>query len=169
MIRRVMVLSASAIVTALLAAEPGFAQDGDAFDRTPQDCVTLSRVRTTRVVDDRTILFFMRNRNVVYRNDLPRECPRLARENRFSYESRFGRLCDVDLIRVLETFGARIQTGAACRLGKFHPITPQEADDILAGPAGAKSEGDVEAEEVELPDGEQGDGSGSDEGDAAEN
>lgn len=164
--RRKLLVSLSAAATALVSAPGAHAQDG-ALDRTPEDCISVSRVRSTRVIDDRTILFYMRGRDA-YRNDLPVTCPRLAQEERFAYEARIGRLCDSDTITVLESFGGRFERGATCRLGQFHPITRAEADDTVAGPAGAKAEDEgVEVEEVELPeedeDGESGGADASDE------
>lgn len=144
-------LSAVAVALALVSAPAAHAQDG-ALDRTPEDCISVSRVRSTRIVDDQTIVFYMRGRDA-YRNDLRIACPRLAQEERFTYETRIGRLCSSDTITVLQSFGGRFERGATCRLGQFHPITRVEADDIVAGPAGAKQENDgVDVEEVELPE-----------------
>lgn len=158
--RKSLVFALSAVATALVAAPAAHAQDG-ALDRTPEDCISVSRLRSTRVVDDQTVLFYMRGRDA-YRNDLHIACPRLAQEDRFAYETRVGRLCSSDTITVLQSFGGRFERGATCRLGEFHPITHAEADDIVAGPAGAKQENDgVDVEEVELPDEDEGEESGN--------
>ncbi len=161
--RRVIVSAACAFVTALVSPHAAHAQD-DVLDRTPEDCISVSRIRSTSVIDDQTIIFYMRNRDQVYRNDLPRQCSRLASEDRFSYEARSGRLCEIDTITVLESFGGRFSRGVTCRLGEFVPITRIEAADIEAGPAGAKRENeDVGVEEVELPDENEGDGDAAEE------
>lgn len=127
------------------------AQAQDDFDRTPEDCVRASRIRSTQVIDDRNILFHMRG-NRAYRNELPEDCPRLAVEGRFTYErrvgQRIGRLCSVDSITVLESFGA-VPYGATCRLGKFYPITQIEVDDIVGTSRSAER---VDVDEVELPE-----------------
>jgi hypothetical protein len=139
-------LTASIVVATLLSLAAARAQDD--FDRTPEDCVRASSIRSTHIVDDQTILFHMRG-NRVYRNQLPDDCPRLAAERRFTYErrvgQRVGRLCSVDSITVLESF--RSIYGATCRLGKFYPITQTEVDDILG-----VSRAPVRIEEVELPE-----------------
>lgn len=106
--------------------------------------------------------------NLVYRNELPESCPRLAYEGRFLYErrvgQRIGRLCSIDSITVLESFGA-VPYGATCRLGKFHPITQTEADDIAGMSRSAER---VEVDEIELPEesesepAENGDGAAGD-------
>lgn len=147
--RHTLLSGACAVLAALASPRPAGAQD-DAIDRSPVDCLSVSRVRSTEVVDDRTILFYMRGRTV-YLNELSNDCPRLASEDRFSYQARGGRLCDIDTITVIESFGG-LQRGATCRLGEFIPITRAEAAEIEAGPEGAQRAGQVEAEEVELPD-----------------
>jgi len=105
------------------------AAHADDLDRTPRDCVILSDIRQTVVIDDRTILFYMRGgKKAVYRNYLPHECPHLGREGRFSYRTPINRLCNVDLITVLEQFGPQLGPGFTCRLGDFYPVTYDEAE-----------------------------------------
>jgi hypothetical protein len=55
-------------------------------------------------------------------------CPNLARENRFSYKVPINRLCNSDLITVLEQFGVGLREGFSCRLGLFYPIPYEEAE-----------------------------------------
>jgi len=118
------------LVTSLgFGALPSFAQDDAPFDRTPQDCVPLTAIDRTRVVDDQTILFYMHN-DRVFRNYMPRKCPGLERQNRFMYETRSSRLCSIDMITVLEQWGTRLEPGFTCKLGDFHPLSPEEAEDI---------------------------------------
>lgn len=163
--RQISCLVASILVATLSSSMPARAQDE--FDRAPEDCVRASRIRSTQVIDDRNVLFYMRG-NLVYRNELPESCPRLAYEGRFLYErrvgQRIGRLCSIDSITVLESFGA-LPYGATCRLGKFHPITQTEADDIADISRSAER---VEVDEIELPEesesvpAENGDGAAGD-------
>lgn len=127
------------------------AQDTDQFDRTPQQCVNTSSIDRTRVLDDRTILFFMRGRRV-YRNYLPRKCPGLEREQRIMYKTQGSRLCDIDTITVLEEWGGRLTPGFTCPLGAFIPITPEEVDDLMRPKEGEGSRDAIESEAVELPD-----------------
>ncbi|MBK6706557.1 MAG: hypothetical protein IPG54_03370 [Sphingomonadales bacterium] len=84
-------------------------------------CVTLSQVRSSKVIDDRTIDFKMSN-GKVYRNTLPHSCPGLASEERFSHHTSLNQLCSVDTIRVLQSFGSGLHEGAGCGLGKFQPM-----------------------------------------------
>jgi hypothetical protein len=86
-----------------------------------KDCIGLTQIRSTKVIDDRTIDFKMSG-GKVYRNTLPFSCPSLGYEERFSYRTSLNQLCSVDTIRVLNDFGGRLQEGAGCGLGKFQPV-----------------------------------------------
>lgn len=83
----------------------------------PVDCVSTSLIQNTRVHDDRTIDFVMRN-GTIYRNTLPTSCPGLGFEERFGYRTTLGRLCSSDTITVLQSGGR----GPICGLGEFVPI-----------------------------------------------
>jgi hypothetical protein len=120
-----------------------------AFDRTPIDCVSVNRIRRTEVIDDQTVLFEM-NGDVYLSNILERDCPGLDREKRFMHET-YGRLCDIDTITVLEQWGNSFRDGFTCRLGKFHPITEIEAEELMRDPEVAEEAPEVEVKEVELP------------------
>ena len=139
-----------------LGAGPLFAQDAkvdEPFDRTPQNCVALVSIDRTHVIDDQTILFYMRNDDV-FRNYMPRKCPGLERQDRFMYETRSSRLCDIDMITVLEQWGTRLEPGFTCRLGDFHPLSPEEIADFEAGGKDGDDtigRGAIEATPVELP------------------
>jgi len=89
-------------------------------DGKPVDCVLASRIRETRVRNDRTIDFYMLD-GKVYRNTLPYQCPSLGFEERFSYATSVNQLCSVDIIHVLHSPPSI--PGAACGLGQFQPIT----------------------------------------------
>jgi hypothetical protein len=86
----------------------------------PEDCVQTSRIRETRVRDDKTIDFYMLG-GQVYRNVLPQSCPQLGFEERFGYETSTGELCSVDIIHVL--MSSPPMRGASCGLGQFQPVT----------------------------------------------
>jgi len=84
-------------------------------------CISRSRIRSTDVVDDQTIDFKMTNGDI-YRNKLPNKCGGLAFEEAFSYRTSTNQLCNVDIIRVLNTTAGQIDQGTACGLGKFQKI-----------------------------------------------
>jgi hypothetical protein len=138
---------------ALLSATGANAQsDEEEFDRTPRECLAVSRIRNTDILDDRTILFFLRGNKLVYRTYLPHECPGLERNDRFAYEARNGQLCDVDVITVLEQMGVSLHPTFTCRLGKFIPITAEEAEDLkLEDKDEVLKRKAIKAEPAELP------------------
>ena len=115
--------------TALILLAGLLATAAGARDRTPAatpagkpvNCVRLSQIDHTRVRDDATIDFFMRDRTV-YRNTLPNSCPELGFEQAFSYETSLTELCNVDIITVLRQ-SSPLQRGASCGLGLFQPVT----------------------------------------------
>ena len=84
-------------------------------------CIDTSRIDTTNVVANNVIDFKMRG-GKVYRNTLPNSCPSLASQDSFSYRTSTSRLCSVDIIRVLDNYGGRLQEGVGCGLGKFQPV-----------------------------------------------
>lgn len=85
----------------------------------PIDCVNTIAIDHTRVRDDRTIDFIMKN-GTVYRNRLPHACPSLGFEESFAYTTPIARLCSVDLITVINRAGGG--RGPSCGLGPFQPI-----------------------------------------------
>ncbi|MGB5484606.1 hypothetical protein [Parasphingorhabdus sp.] len=117
------------IASALAAGSVAFAAEQASGDdryeiRTigePKSCVMRSNIRSTDVIDSQTIDFRMNNGDI-YRNTLPSKCSGLAFEEAFSYRTSTNRLCNVDIIRVLDTTAGRLNTRGACGLGKFQQI-----------------------------------------------
>jgi len=87
----------------------------------PENCVTISQIRSTKVIDNSTIDFRMTG-GKTYRNTLPQSCPGLKFEDRFSYRTSISQLCSVDVIRVLQNQGGKLSEGAGCGLGKFQLV-----------------------------------------------
>ena len=87
----------------------------------PVKCVQIVNIRDTKVRDDNTIDFVMRDGSV-YRNTLPQSCPELGFEEAFSYETSQTELCNVDIITVFRN-SSPIRRGASCGLGAFQPVT----------------------------------------------
>ena len=87
----------------------------------PKNCVTTSQIRSTKVIDSRTIDFRMAG-GKTYRNTLPQSCPGLKFEERFSYRTSINQLCSVDIVRVLHDQGGQLYEGAGCGLGKFQMV-----------------------------------------------
>jgi hypothetical protein len=114
----------------------------EADDRAIERCISIRAIDRTDVVDDNNILFYMRNGDV-YLNRLPHRCPGLKRERTFMYRTTMPRLCDVDIITVLDQAGFGFMPGASCGLGRFYPISEDEAK-ALKEPAPK----DIEAQDV---------------------
>jgi len=111
-----------------------------------ENCVSLSRIRNTRIVDDQTIIFYMRGGNI-FINRLPRKCNGLARGDGYSYETSLTQLCNTDIIRVLQRFGGALpRPTLSCGLGFFQPTTAEAVDLLIDEPP----EVDPEAAEPEL-------------------
>lgn len=118
----------SCLVLLLIAPLGVSAEEGDEqdIDLTPEDCVNVRQIKTTEVIDDQNIIFHM-NGGKIYRNHLPRKCFGLKRRESFSYKIRTTRLCSVDTIQVIDQFGGGIDQGPRCGLGKFYPISEEQA------------------------------------------
>lgn len=126
------------------------ADDEGTFNRTPKDCVITQSIARTDILDDQTIIFYMRGKNVAYRNYLPKKCPGLKRWDRFSYTVTAGRLCSIDMITVLETsvIGTGFDRGFTCRLGEFHPLSPEDIASLRIEKEGGPRPDSVKAEPV---------------------
>jgi hypothetical protein len=112
---------------AALATTPSFAQDEG--NNELKRCVRLQQIDHTDVVDENTILFYMRN-GTIYRNNLPLRCPGLKTQDRFMYRVTLPQLCDVDVITVLDNIGGGFMPGASCGLGRFQPISEETAAEL---------------------------------------
>jgi hypothetical protein len=113
----------------VLAGAPALASDPapatPVADTKPVDCVNVRDISSTDVRSDSVIDFKMRG-NKIYRNTLPHSCPGLGFARAFSYKTSISQLCSVDIITVLQT-GGGIRQGASCGLGKFVPISKEDA------------------------------------------
>lgn len=87
----------------------------------PVNCLPIQNIRESKVRSD-SVIDFRTSGKKWYRNTLPNSCPSLGFEERFSYRTSINQLCSVDIIRVLQSYGGRLQEGAGCGLGQFQPI-----------------------------------------------
>lgn len=116
-----------ACLLAALVAGPSLADEE--VDTDARRCIN-GTIRSTRVVDDSSILFYMRGKSI-YHNILRGRCAGLLREGRFSYYRTTSSLCRMDSIRVLYVAGAGLQEGRSCSLGYFYEVTKDDAAAIL--------------------------------------
>ena len=92
-----------------------------------KNCIPISQIRSTKVIDSRTIDFRMAG-GKTYRNSLPQSCPGLKFEERFSYRTSLNQLCFVDIVHVLHNQGGQLHEGAGCGLGKFQMVERVKAN-----------------------------------------
>ena len=129
------------LVAALLSATL-WAPAVQAADEAPaaaksENCIDTMRIRNQRVLNDKTILFYM-NGGTIYKVDLPYKCPQLGFEQSFRYVSQpAGKLCSTDIITVMVNSGQF--DGASCGLAPFQPISKEAADKLIADIKMAKS------------------------------
>lgn len=98
-----------------------------------KDCIPLSSIRSTRVLDNSTILFQMNGGETLV-NNLPHPCPSLGMEKAFGYETSLSQLCSTDIIWVVRQTAGRPERGASCGLGKFEPyVAPDTTDEAASG------------------------------------
>jgi len=119
------------------------------IDRTPVDCIITRNIDKTDIIDDQTILFYMKGKNKpIYRNYLPSKCPNLESSDRFGYAVTSSRLCKVDLIQALPRVGIPIP----CRIGEFTPISAEEVEELHAVHDKGRRGGDkIDVKPVEPP------------------
>ena len=108
----------------------GTDDDSDYPPAAPQDCIAPRRVRSVEHVGNHSILFYQTG-NQVWRSRLRRRCAALRRGVVLSYESRAGRLCAGDMIKVLDNFGSELTQVGICVLGEFDYLTEEQAAAFL--------------------------------------
>jgi hypothetical protein len=124
-------LDANATASSESDSDPGqqAREDALALDSLTESraCVSTVRIRSTDIIDDRTIVFRMNN-SEIYLNRLRNRCSGLRMAGSFSYEVRSTQLCDLDIIRVLDYIGGELRPGVGCGLGKFRLITKEQLE-----------------------------------------
>lgn len=113
------------VLAAALIAVPASAGSTPLDPGTPtgaaaRDCLNTRLIRTTKIVDDRTLLF--RIGKDWFRNDLPHGgCAGLRADRAFGYRtSNAQQLCSIDTITVIDPGVGT--TWGSCGLGKFIPV-----------------------------------------------
>lgn len=141
--KRIYLVAAAFCLLTLTPAVLTFAQDEGDVDEGGERCIDTRQIRTTRIIDNRNVLFYMRDRTI-YHNELPHACSGLRRGKAISYRTALSKLCSIDTINVLDDYGAGMSLGPSCRLGKFRPVTKEEADALRDG-----KDADIEPEPIE--------------------
>ena len=83
----------------------------------PQNCIMLSRVTDTSIIDENTILY--ETASTIYRNEIPGGCPTLDSRRGITVSTPSPNLCAGEIIRVRDRH-SNIELGG-CALGQFTP------------------------------------------------
>ena len=118
------------LVCLLALLNPGPLPADEEKDEDAVNCISTSRIRNTKIVDDSRILFYFSGKSAYY-NILPRRCNGLSREGRFSYHVSGSRLCQLDSIRILYDSAGRLEEGRSCQLGYFYKVTEDDIELLL--------------------------------------
>jgi len=144
-----------AIATALLAAVGPKSAAAQEPATAAKSCVYLPDIDHTKIVNERNILFYLRN-NTVLQNSMREPCYGLHEKTRFTYGSTaLRRLCSGDMITLLAdlSFGG-VASANTCKLGMFLPVDADEVDEILAAARkdkGGQRKHAIKSQPVELP------------------
>ena len=141
--KRAYSLTGVLLLLTLSPATSTLAQDDGDVDEGGERCIDTRRISNTRIVDKQNILFYMRGGDI-YHNELPRSCFGLRPGKTISYRTSLSRLCSNELITLLDTFGMGMSRGPSCAIGKFRPVSKEEAEAIRQGP-----DADIEPEPIE--------------------
>jgi hypothetical protein len=165
------------VLAAILAAPlcPASGDEGDA--NVAATCLPRATIRSTKVLDDRNILFVMRDKSF-YHSALTKHCPAMHRGTPLSFNYADGKLCAGASFTVMLRSGPSsnpmsywdptTQTrvimqgpsftpGAICELGIFTSVTQDEVTDLIAvtdssGRTRRRDErSEIKTERVELP------------------
>ena len=115
-----------------VAGIPGPVFAGDPVnDQAGMDCVSLARIQSTDIIDKQHILFRLTGKDL-YVNTLPRACPGLTKDKPYMYRTSLNKLCNLDMITVLEQAPFGLTAGASCGLGTFEPIDEEGVKELQA-------------------------------------
>jgi len=88
---------------------------------TLEACIPLSSIKSTKVLDDSTILFYS-NGGGAYLNELPDRCGPLDRNKSITYSTSLSKLCNTDIINVMD-FSSSVPKLGTCGLGQFEILS----------------------------------------------
>lgn len=137
-IRRALTFTSLLALMATSLSLTARAEDAPTAEAKTESCLQLHRIRTTKVVDDSTVLFYLSS-NEVYKNVLPRKCSALRPNEGFLYKSSINQLCSVDTITPLVSAGGGYMTTTSCGLGTFTRIDKETAQALISDAKAARN------------------------------
>ena len=88
-------------------------------------CLSLNRIERSEILDNQHIAFKTID-GKYYMNVLPRPCTPLHRNSALMYKTSLSRLCDLDIITVLDSLGGGYEPVGSCGLGGFNEAAENE-------------------------------------------
>lgn len=92
-------------------------------------CISTSSIKQIDIIDNSNVVF-RTGVNNYYLNTLPRVCNGLKLHDSITYSTSTNRLCNVDVITVMDKAGPDFHTGPSCGLGYFASISKEEIDEL---------------------------------------
>lgn len=91
-------------------------------------CLPRNAYTEVEVINPELLLFHGRGEKM-WLNRMRQACLGLRLDRTLAFEMRDSRLCDLDTVRGIDNFGGFWSaTGARCSLGKFDPVSPEQAE-----------------------------------------
>lgn len=100
-------------------------------DSGPVNCLHRDAYTDIEVINPELLLFHGRSHRL-WLNRLRQSCPGLHLDHTLAFDMRHGRLCHLDTVSGADILGGRYLPGARCSLGKFDPVSPEQADLLKA-------------------------------------
>lgn len=113
-------------VDEILASAPQAEKDSDTVNCLHRDAYT-----DIEVINPELLLFHGRS-DRLWLNRLRQSCVGLRQDHTLALDMRNGRLCDLDSVSGVDILGGHYLPGARCSLGKFDPVSPEQADLLKA-------------------------------------
>lgn len=104
------------------------AQEADDADK-DMSCISTSSIKQVDIIDNSNVVF-RTGVNDYYLNTLPRVCNGLKLNDSITYSTSTNRLCNVDVITVMDKAGPDFHTGPSRGLGYFASISKEEIDEL---------------------------------------
>ena len=113
-------------VDEILASAPQAEKDSDTVSCLHRDAYT-----DIEVINPELLLFHGRS-DRLWLNRLRQSCVGLRQDHTLALDMRNGRLCALDSVSGVDILGGHYLPGARCSLGKFDPVSPEQADLLKA-------------------------------------
>lgn len=127
-VRRIYINAFFVLTIYLFSFPIAIAQDTAGAEK-DMSCISTSRIKQVDIIDNSNVVF-RTGVNDYYLNTLPRVCNGLKLNDTILYSTSTNRLCNVDVIIVLDRAGPDFQTGPSCGLGHFASISKEEITEL---------------------------------------